>query len=94
MKCPKCGADNAQFISNTTGGGISTTRSCCGYIVFGPIGLLCGACGKGTTTKEFWICNSCGHRFSDLDVFHFMHHSRRQTKTALQISYTVRSHQT
>ena len=68
MKCPKCGADNAQFISNTTGGGISTTRSCCGYIVFGPIGLLCGACGKGTTTKEFWICNSCGYRFSELEA--------------------------
>lgn len=27
-------------------------------------GLLCGACGSGTTTEEFWVCRDCGNRFS------------------------------
>lgn len=30
----------------------------------GPLGLLCGACGAGSSTEEFWICHNCGNKFS------------------------------
>lgn len=38
--------------------------SCCGFILLGPLGLLCGACDSGVTTHEFWICHDCGNQFS------------------------------
>lgn len=65
MKCPKCGSEKIQFGSSTSGGGFSFSNSCCGYIMLGPLGLLCGACGSGTTTEEFWICQECGNKFSN-----------------------------
>lgn len=64
MKCPKCGSDKIQFGTNTSGGGFSVGDACCGYICVGPLGLLCGACGSGTETEEFWICQNCGRKFS------------------------------
>ncbi len=68
MICPKCGSDHVQFVSNTTGSGFSAGKACCGYIVFGYIGVILGACGGNKKVKEFWICNSCGNRFSDLEA--------------------------
>lgn len=68
MKCPKCGSEKIQFGSSTSGGGFSFSNSCCGYIMLGPLGLLCGACGSGTTTEEFWICQDCGNKFSNREV--------------------------
>lgn len=64
MKCPKCGSERIQFGTNTHGGGFSCLDSCCGMIALGPLGLLCGACGSGTTTDEFWVCQDCGHKFT------------------------------
>ena len=37
-------------------------------MILGPLGLLCGACGMGSSTEEFWICQSCGERFSANDI--------------------------
>lgn len=65
MKCPYCGSENIQYCTKTSGGGFSFFDSCCGYILLGPLGLLCGACGSGTSTKEFWICQNCGRKFSN-----------------------------
>ncbi len=65
LKCPNCGSENIQFGTSTSGGGFSFSNSCCGYIMLGPLGLLCGACGSGTSTEEFWICQGCGHKFSN-----------------------------
>ncbi len=64
MRCPRCGSEHVQYATKTTGGGFSFLDSCCGYIMLGPLGLLCGACGSGTSTQEFWICHDCGHKFS------------------------------
>ncbi len=64
MICPKCGSENVQYSTKTSGGGYSTGNGCCGYMLLGPLGLLCGACGSGTETEEFWICNDCGQKFS------------------------------
>lgn len=64
MKCPKCGSENTQFCTSTSGRGFSTGKACCGTILLGPLGLLCGGIGSGVSTEEFWMCHNCGHRFS------------------------------
>lgn len=67
MKCPKCGDDNCQIITETKtkGKDFSASKGCCGAILFGPIGILCGACGKGKTIQStaYWVCSQCGHKF-------------------------------
>ena len=41
--CPKCGSKNIHFVNKTQGGrDFSVSNACCGTILFGPIGLLCG----------------------------------------------------
>ncbi len=63
MICPKCESENCHFVSqsNTTSG--SFCDGCCGFIFLGPIGILCGLCGKDTDVKEFWVCDNCGCKF-------------------------------
>ena len=68
MKCPKCGSENVQFATSTSGGGFSFGNACCGYILAGPLGILCGACGSSVQTDEFWICHNCGNRFTEADI--------------------------
>ncbi|WP_191018322.1 hypothetical protein [Treponema zioleckii] len=66
MQCPRCGG-GCQIIQEfeSEGQDYSAGNGCCGYILFGPIGLLCGLCGKGRQerTRTYWICNSCGNKF-------------------------------
>lgn len=64
MKCPNCGSEHVQFATKTSGGGFSFLDSCCGFILLGPLGLLCGGIGSGSHTDEFWVCHDCGHKFS------------------------------
>lgn len=69
MKCPKCGQTNCHYVSNSysSSKGFSAGKGCCGYILLGPVGLLCGACGAGKknfSVDEYWICNDCGTKFS------------------------------
>ena len=47
MQCPKCGNTNLQIITETEtkGKDFSVTKGCCGAVLFGWIGILCGACG-------------------------------------------------
>ncbi|WP_099467234.1 hypothetical protein [Konateibacter massiliensis] len=67
MRCPKCGNDDCQVITETTTSGkdFYFGKGCCGAILFGPIGVLCGACGKGKqiTNKSYWVCSHCGKKF-------------------------------
>lgn len=68
MKCPKCGnTENLQAVTETssTGKDFSVGKGCCGAILFGPIGILCGACGKGKriNSTTYWLCPQCGNRF-------------------------------
>lgn len=67
MKCPRCGSENVQFYSKTTSHGLSLSGSCCGAILLGPLGVLCGLCGMGSETDEYWICSDCGNKFSAED---------------------------
>lgn len=68
MKCPNCGSERIQFGTNTSGTGYSAGDACCGFIFLGPLGLLCGACGSDIKTKEFWICQDCGHKFTNAEA--------------------------
>ncbi|NLZ45896.1 MAG: hypothetical protein GX896_04305 [Clostridiales bacterium] len=66
-RCPSCGGYNCLPMtdSKTTGSDFSAGSGCCGYLLFGPIGLLCGLCGgdKKTVSKHFWVCPNCGNKF-------------------------------
>lgn len=64
MKCPYCGSEHVQYATSTTSRGFSLSNSCCGTIIFGPLGLLCGLCGMKSNTKEFWICQDCYNKFT------------------------------
>lgn len=64
MKCPFCGNMHCELISESTSKGFSVSKGCCGYICLGPLGLLCGLFGMGTTkTDTYWVCTSCGKTF-------------------------------
>ncbi|HWP79613.1 MAG TPA: hypothetical protein VN446_03135 [Candidatus Acidoferrum sp.] len=65
--CPRCSGNRCQPIveTRTTGKDYSAGKGCCGWLVFGPAGLLCGLCGEGkvTESKTYWMCPDCGHKF-------------------------------
>jgi hypothetical protein len=67
MRCPKCGSENCQIITDmhTEGKDFSASKGCCGWLLAGPIGVLCGFCtdGKRTYTDSYWVCNSCGKKW-------------------------------
>lgn len=68
MKCPRCGADACQIVTETSSHykGYGAGKGCLGYLCFGPLGLLCGMCGMGegrTHSKTYWICHNCGNKF-------------------------------
>ena len=67
LRCPRCGGSNCTAIveTNTSGKDFSVGKGCCGFTLLGPIGILCGACGKGkqTTSTTYWMCSSCGNKF-------------------------------
>jgi len=67
MNCPKCGNHYLQAATetNTSGKDFSASKGCCGAILFGPIGVLCGLCGEGRQTRSttYWMCPNCGHKF-------------------------------
>lgn len=79
MVCPCCGSDRVQItteaITTTAGKDFSASKGCLGYLLLGPLGVLCGACGPGkqatTTNSSVWICTVCGERFrrfKDIDA--------------------------
>lgn len=65
IKCPHCGSTRLQYTTTVKTQGVSVGDACCGYVCLGPLGLLCGLCGAGSTeTKEGWICCDCGTKFT------------------------------
>lgn len=73
VRCPKCGSHDAQYCvendAHTEGKNYSAGKGCIGYLLLGPLGLLCGLCGKGKKTvivnRGYWICKQCGNKFKD-----------------------------
>lgn len=45
MVCHRCGSNDCQIINevSTSGKDFSATKGCCGWFMFGPIGLICGS---------------------------------------------------
>lgn len=75
IHCPNCHCTDFTVVSETitsntsTGGGYSGGKGCVGFLLFGPLGLLCGNCGNKqtitttNTTKNFFLCSNCGNKF-------------------------------
>lgn len=67
MICPQCGKNNSQVINEVTTSGkdFSVGKGCLGILLMGPIGILCGLCGKGRQmhNRQYWVCNNCGHKW-------------------------------
>lgn len=67
LHCPHCGSHDIMPVSevSTKGKDFKAGDACCGFMLLGPIGLLCGATGKGkqTTTTTYWMCKGCGNKF-------------------------------
>lgn len=65
--CPKCGCPNCQIISQTQAstGKYGVFSGLCGYLIMGPVGLLCGLCGMEgkSKTRAYWVCPNCGKKF-------------------------------
>ncbi len=63
MRCPKCGSENTQLVSEVESKGFGAGKGILGLICFGPIGLACGLCGMGKTKTEHIVyCNDCGKK--------------------------------
>jgi hypothetical protein len=66
MKCPKCGNEHCNVINEVQSSGkdFSASKGCCGYILLGPLGILCGACGgRKIRNTNYWVCNDCGNKW-------------------------------
>jgi DNA-directed RNA polymerase subunit RPC12/RpoP len=68
MRCPNCGDDRCVIVeeSETNQKGYGFGKGCCGYLILGPIGWVCGLCGMGkshTVKRTFWVCQHCGRKF-------------------------------
>lgn len=66
--CPFCGEPGCQFTQRNTASVTSKhyhwIKACCGMLLLGPFGLLCGLCGTGSNTdlksELWWVCHKCG----------------------------------
>lgn len=73
--CPHCGNKDVQATTETntttTGSNFSAGKGCLGYLLFGPLGILCGSCGNNqqtvTTNTTHWHCSNCGKKFRNPD---------------------------
>jgi len=65
--CIKCGSANVTpFNSANTKSGFSFLEACCGFILLGPLGVLCGMNSKiKTSNQTHWMCQVCGNQFRD-----------------------------
>lgn len=61
VRCPRCGSPEI-FLMTRESNGFAASNACCGYIIFGPLGLLCGLSGEreSVTVRK---CKNCGYEF-------------------------------
>jgi|SRR3989344_4899036 len=63
-KCPRCGSKQLQATSVGETKGFSTGKGCCGAVLLGPFGWLCGLIGMGESKiKAKRVCMKCGNTF-------------------------------
>ena len=84
-RCPKCGGRNCQLISETDyrSGKYGFGKGCCGYILFGLPGLICGLCGmeSKSKTRSYWVCPDCDYKFRAL------HENEKRPICTVALSY-------
>lgn len=74
--CPNCGtplegcAPIVKTTVKSTGGGYGLFSGCCGTIILGPLGLLCGLRKQNITSSNqtWWVCRKCGKEFIEKDA--------------------------
>lgn len=57
VKCPKCGSASITTVKK----GYNAGDACCGAILVGPLGLLCGATDANKLSN---VCQKCGHTWA------------------------------
>lgn len=62
VRCPKCGSKNVEFVTYQASSNFDKEDACCGYLLCGPIGLLCGAKDQ-TEARTVRKCKKCGEEF-------------------------------
>lgn len=62
VRCPNCSSSNIFFVTRETNSGYDGSNACCGAILFGPLGLLCGLTGK-KESETIRKCGNCGKEF-------------------------------
>ncbi len=68
MCCPRCGQKRLQANVQNNSSVYSAKKGCLGWLLFGPLGLLCGLSGsKKNETTMNWICTACGNQFENPD---------------------------
>lgn len=71
LRCPKCKSERlistTDTIVNDNSKGYGGGLGCLGFLLMGPLGLLCGLCGKkrdiSVENLHYFICQDCGHEF-------------------------------
>lgn len=75
--CPFCHSEDCRPVNKTNvkshGGGFGFFNALIGFILMGPAGLLCGACGHTSvhttvSNETWWVCPSCGKEFISKDA--------------------------
>ena len=56
IQCPECGSSSVHVDKK----GFSGDNACCGWLLCGPIGALCGTMGS---SKLVGTCMKCGKKF-------------------------------
>lgn len=62
ITCPKCGSDNIHFVTIQASQNFDKGDACCGFLLCGPLGLLCGVKDK-TESKTVRKCMNCTNEF-------------------------------
>lgn len=62
IRCPACGSSDVHFVTIESGSDFSNEHACCGFLLFGPLGILCGLAGD-RNRKTVRKCLNCGHEF-------------------------------
>lgn len=71
IHCPKCKSERiiskTQTSTTTKSSGYKSGLGCLGWLLWGPLGLLCGLCGMGSKTtvknSNCFVCQDCGKEF-------------------------------
>ena len=62
ITCPQCGSDDIHFVTTQASQNFDKGDACCGYLLCGPLGLLCGVKNK-TESKTVRKCMKCNNEF-------------------------------